>query len=477
MHVVIPEQWEHVKVVFDAALRHERGSRAHYLDNACAGDEAQKAEVQSLLAAYDEADSLIEKPAMSAGWPADEDAAPMTNRRIGPYRILRRVGHGGMADVYLAARADGLYQRFVAIKLVTGLASEEILRRFRHERQTLAVLDHPNIVKLLDAGTTDEGFPYLVMDYVQGQPIDEYCDSRKLSVAERLQLFRTVCAAVHYAHQNLVVHRDLKPSNIVVTAEGVPKLLDFGIAKLTRPEYSPGTIGLTRPGLRLMTAEYASPEQVKGEPITTASDIYSLGVLLYRLLTGHRPYHVTSHSALEYQRAICQDEPERPSVAIAHLEEISGAHGVVRARLTPELVSGTREGTLEKLRRKLQGELDAIVLMAMRKEPQRRYPSAEQCSEDIRRHLAGLPVVACKNTIRYRSVKFIQRHSALVATVAVVAMLVACGVVAAIWQGRVAEAQGHGPSGGTATSASSLTSSSSISMMPCDPGRLKPDPC
>jgi serine/threonine protein kinase len=427
---VKPEEWEQVKSRFDAALKHEGDSRARYLDDACGGDADLRAEVQSLVAAYEDADSLIDRPAMSAGPEANRSAGAMTNRSIGPYRIERLVGRGGMADVYLAMRADRLYQRSVAIKIVTGLDSEEVLRRFRREGQTLAVLDHPNIVKLLDAGTTDEGFPYLVMDYVQGQPIDQYCDSRNLSVVERLELFRRVCAAVHYAHLNLVVHRDLKPNNILVTAEGEPKLLDFGIAKLTKPEYSPDTMGLTRPGLRLMTAEYASPEQVKGEPISPASDVYSLGVLLYRLLTGRRPYGVKNHSALEYQRAICQTEPEKPSAVVAREKEPSHVPDGVPARLVPALLGSTRDGTPGTPRQTPHADLDAIVLMAMRKEPQRRYQSAEQFSEDIRRHLASLPVIACKQTVCYRSAKFIRRHKARVATAAVVAVLLAWGILA-----------------------------------------------
>ena len=414
-----PEQWVRVKEVFETALQRDPASRDEYLASVCAGDARLLGEVRSLLSAFEKAGTLIEKPVIAPGSLAGDETDPMTNRPIGPYRLLRRVGRGGMADVHLAVRADHLYRRIVAIKLVkTGLQSEEVLRRFRHERQTLAVLDHPNIVKLLDAGTTDDGVPYLVMDFVQGQPIDEFCDSRKLSVTDRLRIFRTVCGAVHYAHQNLVIHRDLKPSNVIVTSEGVPKLLDFGIAKLLRPEYSDQTLGLTRSELRPMTPGYASPEQVRGQPITTATDVYSLGVVLYRLLTGSAPYRMKGHSALDYEHAICETEPERPSVAITR------AQGPA-----PD----------DRLRRKLQGELDTIVLMALRKEPQRRYASAEQFSEDIRRYLEGRPVHACKDTVGYRTAKFVRRHAAAVTAAAIVAATLAGGLVAVVWQSRIAE--------------------------------------
>jgi non-specific serine/threonine protein kinase/serine/threonine-protein kinase len=412
-----PEQWERVKEVFDGALRQDPGARDAYVLGASAGDGGVVAEVRSLLAAFAETWNLVDKPVIAPGWLSAAENDPMANRTIGPYRLIRRVGRGGMADVYLAVRADHLYRRIVAIKVIkTGLQSDEVLRRFRHERQTLAVLDHPNIVKLLDAGTTDEGVPYLVMDYVQGQPIDEHC--RRLSIPERLRLFRTVCAAVHYAHQNLVIHRDLKPSNVLVTADGVPKLLDFGIAKLLRPEYADNTVGLTRSDLRPMTPDYASPEQIRGEPITTSTDVYSLGVLLYWLLTGSAPYRLKGHSALEYERAICESEPERPSVAVT-------------------LESATANE--DRLERKLKGELDTIVLMALRKEPQRRYASAEQFAEDVRRYLDGLPVIACKDTVGYRTAKFVRRHKAAVTAAVLVAVSLLAGVVAVVWQSRVAE--------------------------------------
>jgi serine/threonine protein kinase/tetratricopeptide (TPR) repeat protein len=443
-------QWDRLKDIFDAALRQDASTRAAFLRDACAGDEGLVRELESLIANYDSAQSFLEQSSLfsSAEDPTRSDAK--SERRIGPYRILRRIGRGGMADVYLAARSDKLYQRFVAVKLVrvgeivdlsegSGDAGADIQSRFRHERQALAVLDHPNIVKLLDGGTTEQGVPYLVMDYVQGVAIDEYCDTHRYSIRERLELFLTVCAAVQYAHQNLIVHRDLKPRNILVTPDGVPKLLDFGIAKLLRPELWSQTIGLTRSEVRLMTPAYASPEQLRGEPITTASDIYSLGVLLYELLTGHLPYPGKPHTPLEYERAVCEAQPEKPSTAIARIEQrrFTGDEPVA----SPESVSASREGTIDKLRRRLKGELDTIVLMALRKEPQRRYASVEQFAEDIRRHLKGLPVIACRDTFRYRSGKFIRRHKAALAVTAVVILMLVTAMAVAVTQSRVAHAQ------------------------------------
>jgi serine/threonine protein kinase len=255
-----------------------------------------------------------------------------------------------MGAVYLAARADDQFKKRVAVKLLRrGLDSEDILRRFRHERQILASLDHPNIARLLDGGMTDDGLPYFVMEYIEGTPLDRYCDERRLSTTERLKLFRQVCAAVYHAHQNLIVHRDLKPSNILVTKDGEPKLLDFGIAKLLNPELTAHTMAPTATGIRLMTPNYASPEQIRGKNITTASDIYSLGVLLYHLLTGHHPYRLSSVLPQEIERVVCETEPEKPSTAISRVEEITTNEGTIT--ITPDSVSRTRDGPPEALRR------------------------------------------------------------------------------------------------------------------------------
>jgi len=327
-----------------------------------------------------------------------------------------------MAAVYLATRADDVYLKQVAVKLVIpGLDHQEILRRFQNERQTLAGLDHPNIVKLLDGGTTEEGLPYLIMDYVEGVAIDEYCDSRNQSTTERLHVFRVVCAAVQYAHEKHVVHRDLKPSNILVTADGIPKLLDFGIAKVLNLEPGSRNLELTQSGLRPMTPAYASPEQVRGETVSPATDVYALGVVLYELLTGHRPYRLKRRTPLEIERAICDTDPEKPSTAVDRVETETAADGTTTKTVTPQLVSQTREGEPEKLRRRLRGDLDNIVLRALNKEPQRRYSSVEEFSADIGRHLEHRPVNARKHTLGYRTSKFVRRRK-----VEVVALLAMC---------------------------------------------------
>jgi len=341
-----------------------------------------------------------------------------------------------MGDVYLASRDDDQYRKEVAIKLVQrGFDTDDIRRRFRHERQILATLDHPNIARLIDGGTTETGLPYFVMEYVDGLPLNRYCDERKLNITERLKLFRTVCSAVHYAHQHLVIHRDIKPGNILVTQEGAPKLLDFGIAKILDPDLSQPA-GHTVTELKVMTPEYASPEQVRGEQVTTATDTYSLGVLLYELLTGRRPYRIKSRRPEAVARIICEEEPERPSTAISRVEEAAKSSGASGATVTPESVSAARNEQPEKLRRLLSGDLDNIVLMAMRKEPQRRYASVEQFSEDMRRHLEGLPVIAHKDTFSYRTAKFVRRHKAGVAAAGLILLTLVVGVAATAWQAR-----------------------------------------
>ncbi len=418
------------------ALECEPPERSSLLARLCNNDAELRDEVEALVAAYEKDQSLLEKSLLSESenllrQPAE---SPLQGQLLGPYKIIRELGHGGMGTVYLAVRADDQYRKRVAIKLIKrGLDTDEILSRFRHERQILASLDHPNIARLLHGDTTADGLSYFVMEYVEGVPIDVYCDSKKLSTATRLELFRKICAAVHYAHQNLVVHRDLKPGNILVTEEGEPKLLDFGIAKLLNPELYGQTIAPTAVALRLMTPDYASPEQVRGAKITTASDVYSLGVLLYELLTGHRPYHLKSTERIEIERIICEEQPEKPSTVINRREDDASEDGRGRT-VTPESVSKTREGEPDKLRRRLEGDLDNIVLMAMRKEPERRYLSVGQFAEDIRRHLEGLPVIARQDTFGYRAGKFIKRNKVGAGIAAAFAILLVVSAVLIIQQ-------------------------------------------
>jgi eukaryotic-like serine/threonine-protein kinase len=339
-------------------------------------------------------------------------SAPFVER-IGPYRILREIGSGGMGSVFLATRDDE-YKKRVALKVIKlGRDTDVIVRRFRNERQILATLDHPHIARLLDGGTTEQGLPYFVMDYVEGMPIDVFCAARDLSVSERLTLFRQVCSAVQYAHQNLVIHRDIKPGNILVTQEGAARLLDFGIAKLTSPEQSGVSIDAGATAAAFMTPQYASPEQVRGLAVTTTTDIYSLGVVLYEMLTGTRPYRTQTASAPELLRAICEQEPTRPSTAVAQ-------------RAARE---GGEKRKLKRLRRALAGELDTIILMAIRKEPARRYATVDELSNDVQRYLDGRPVRARGDSLRYRSAKFVQRHKVAVGAAVLLAASLIGGLV------------------------------------------------
>jgi serine/threonine-protein kinase len=413
-------RWQRLQELFDAALRLPPQDRADYLDRHSGDDPSLRGEVESLLRADEPGSGFIEGPvagvaALLSGpdEPSDPASAPvgehsLLGRRIGAYEVTCELGRGGMGTVYGAVRADDAFRKEVAIKVIRhGADDPALLRRFLAERQILATLDHPNIARLLDGGTTSDGLPYVVMERVQGEPLDRSCDAGSLRVDERLRLFLDVTAAVQYAHHNLVVHRDLKPANILVTAEGTPKLLDFGIAKLL--DAGPGE-GATATMLHAMTPAYASPEQVRGGPITTASDVYALGVILYELLTGQPPYRLEQRTRPEIERVICEQTPDKPSATLAR-----GAEAASRARgLTPE-----------RLRRRLAGDLDTIVLKALRKEPTRRYASVEQLAEDLRRHLDGRPVIARPDTFRYRAGKFVRRHRAGVGALLAVAVLTA----------------------------------------------------
>jgi serine/threonine protein kinase len=440
---VDPERWRRVEEILGAALELPPEERRSFAERASRGDGELLAEVLSLLAADAGAGAFLGRPLLSPTGepPAEEEEPAWIGRTIGPYRLVRRLGEGGMSAVYLAVRSEEQFQQQVAVKLIrAGVAGAEQLRRFRTERQILARLNHPGIARLFDGGTTPEGLPYFVLEYVDGEPIDRYCDRRRLSVAERLGLFRTVCEAVHYAHQNLVVHRDLKPGNILVTAEGVPKLLDFGIAKPLPPEPAAAGAAPTAAWLRLLTPEYASPEQIQGKPVTTATDVYSLGVLLYKLLTGHLPYRLEERTPQAIERAILEREPIRPSAAVGRGADAGSPDAAGSARAEAEAVSGLRGVRPRQLRRQLAGDLDNMVLKALRKEPQRRYGSVEQFSEDVRRHLERRPVEAHPSSLAYRTRKFLRRSRlALGVAAAFVLVLVAALVLLALQSVRAAE--------------------------------------
>ncbi len=358
--------------------------------------------------------------------------------RIGGYKIVGELGRGGMGVVYLAVRDADQFKTKVALKVVKrGMDSEEIVRRFNIERQVLAALNHPNIARLIDANQTEDGRPYFVMEYVEGKPIDRHCDEERLSVDQRLDLFRQVCAGVQHAHQNLIVHRDLKPSNVLVTSKGVVKLMDFGIAKVLNPQMAAVIGDPTEVGLRVMTTEYASPEQVRGDPIGTSSDIYSLGVLLYELLTGRRPYRFRTKLEEEIKRVVCDSDPVRPSTAVTQQDSYVTSAGETRV-IDPTELAKPREGVPERLKRKLTGDIDNIVMMAMRKETSRRYISADQMAEDIKRHLDGRPVIATPDRPLYRAGKFLRRNRVAMGSLAAVMLALAAGLGVALHQRGVA---------------------------------------
>jgi non-specific serine/threonine protein kinase/serine/threonine-protein kinase len=420
-----PERWQQVRGVFDKAISAPERERSAVLDAACSGDAELRVEVESLLLSHQQAGTLFLERSLVDVKTAATDSGETRTRigsRVGVYQLLEEIGHGGMGEVYRAERADGQYAKEVAIKLVrVGLDTASVLERFRNERQVLASLDHPNIGRLYDGGTTEDGVPYLVMELIEGVPINQYCDAHHLSIAERLALFIQVCSAVQYAHQRLVIHRDLKPGNVLVTPNGVPKLLDFGIAKILDP-VGPAETTLLHP----MTPEYASPEQIRGETVTTATDVYSLGVVLYRLLTGRSPYSENTRSPLEFQRVVCDVAPLRPST-------------VVSGNLNPPAL-GPESGSRLQLQRALRGDLDNIVLKALRKEPERRYVSVEQFAEDIRHYLQGLPVTATPDSVLYRVSKFVRRHRVGIVAASLVLVAVVGGALATLRQARIAAA-------------------------------------
>jgi serine/threonine-protein kinase len=412
-----PDQIRRIRGLFDAVMDQPPDEREAFL--AREPDTELRREVEALLTTAEETAEGLLSP-IHDGVEATA-SPPLVGQRLGAYDVIRLVGEGGMGAVYEAARADDQYRKRVAIKIVRpGLASELTLARFRRERQILATLEHPNIATLLDGGVTPDGRPFLVMEYVEGEPITTWCDARSSSIRERLALFRQVCAAVRHAHRNLVVHRDLKPGNIFVTSAGEVKLLDFGIAKLLSEDPTDEAMPLTRGGARAFTPEYASPEQFQGAPLTTASDIYSLGVVLFELVAGQRPYGEIA-SFLELERAVLTTPVPRPST------------------LATDVASRTRhERSGTHLRRHLHGELDQILLLALRPEPDRRYASVEALDDDLRRFLEGRPVTAQRDSAAYRLRKFVRRNRVAVAGIALGTASLIGGTGVALWQARTA---------------------------------------
>jgi serine/threonine protein kinase len=406
-------RWQQIQSLFEQMIDTGTSERTARLASACGDDLELRSSVESLLKSdARREDALLHAIGNAAESLLEDHRDRLIGTRVGPYRVVSILGHGGMSTVYRGERDDSQYQQTVAIKVLQHATLHPRLRsRLHSERHILATLDHPSIARLIDSGDLEDGTPYLVMEHVDGESIDSYCDSRTLFVRERLELFVKVCAAVQYAHRNLVVHRDIKSSNIFVTAEGAPKLLDFGIAKLLAPESLSHTLPVTRLQERILTPENAAPEQVLGRPITTATDIYSLGVLLYQLLTGRSPYRLLSYSQLQLERAICMDDPVRPSQMVT--SKLTGEKDVDRSR-----ISDRRGLSPQRLRARLSGDLDAIVAMAMRKEPDRRYPSVEALSDDLNRHLLGQPVRARQGDWRYNTSKFLRRHLLAVASMA-----------------------------------------------------------
>ncbi len=409
---VSPDTWRQINEIFGHASELPPEERSAWLDRACAGDEFLRSEVESLLSHARLAEAEIAGSVLEAVDALIEDEPGDSGTRIGPFELVREISRGGMGAVYLANRIGDEFQQNVAIKLVRrGMDSRFVLSRFRHERRILAGLNHPNIARLIDGGATADGRPYFVMEYVEGKQLTSYCRDHGLDITAKLNLFLRICSAVEHAHQHMVIHRDIKPGNILVMANGEPKLLDFGIAKLLDPARTGASLALTSAEMRLLTPEYASPEQVRGEPISAATDVYALGAVLFELLTGEKAHQLREGSPRELERIICLEQTRKPS-----------------------LVSGDT-----RLSRRLSGDLDNIVLTAMRKEPERRYQSVSRFADDLQRFLDGRPVLARKDTWFYRAGKFVRRHR--IGTVAAVLILaaVAGGTASTVYQARRAE--------------------------------------
>ena len=415
-----PENWRQVKLILDDALSLPQTRRADFLAQNCGEDVELRREIESLLEFEAQDASLLEYSAFDLVMPDIFPANGFVGKTVGKYRIIREIGAGGMGVVFLAERADGEFEQKVAVKIIKGVSSRETQKRFNLERQILALLEHPFIARLIDGGTTGDGVQYLVMEYIEGDSIIKYADAHRLDLTARLDLFRQICAAVSYAHLHLIVHRDLKPSNILITKDGTPKLLDFGIAKIIKTEDS----AETRTNALAFTPEYSSPEQLRGETLTTATDIYSLGIVLYELLTKSRPFQTSEENIGKLINAVTNAEPPRPST-VGFKFQISNQNPKSQI-LNPK---------------SLKGDLDNIVLKAVKRESERRYSSVEQFSEDIRRHLRGLPVLARPDTLAYRAEKFISRNPLVFSALLIAFVALVGGLLAAGNQARIANAE------------------------------------
>jgi serine/threonine protein kinase/tetratricopeptide (TPR) repeat protein len=415
------DPWLRVKEVLAAVLEARPEGRATLLDELCAADATLRREVESLLRAEAGADTFLEEPLLGR---VDVDPSDQNlGRTIGPYLVEQCIGRGGMGAVYLARRIDQAFERHVAIKMIRrGMDSDLVIRRFRHERQILASLEHPNIAALFDGGTTQDGLPYFVMEHVSGTRIDRYADERRLSTIDRIKLCLPILDAVQHAHDRHVVHRDIKPTNVMVSADGHPKLLDFGIATILNPA-AEGPSTVTTLG-RPMTPDYASPEQIRGEAVSPATDVYALGLLVYELLTGHRPYRLNTRTPDEIARVVCEQDPERPSTVISQVGATILDDGSLTI-VSPVTVSQTRDGTVDLLRQRLSGPVDDILLKALRKEPDERYTSVAAFAEDLRRYLAEQPVAVSWDRRRYHARRLLVRYRGALAVAALLVLAVA----------------------------------------------------
>jgi serine/threonine protein kinase/tetratricopeptide (TPR) repeat protein len=452
-----PERWAKIEEIFQAALDRSPTERAVFIEERCGEDGELRFEIEKLLRGHDTDNRFLESPiwtdsqifqttlknkialSLTEEIGGIEKSDSLVGQTIGAYRLVEEVGRGGMGVVYSASRVED-FSRKVAVKIVKrGMETDFILRRFRQERQVLAALDHPNIARLLDGGATLDGRPFLVMEYVEGVSIDRFCDENKLTISARLKLFQAVCDAVSYSHQRLIIHRDIKASNILVAKDGTPKLLDFGIAKLLDPTLRSDSYQPTLTHARMMTPDYASPEQLRGEEVTTVSDVYSLGVVLYFLLTGHLPFSYARVQPEVFARIVSEQKPERPSAVITRSGKTTAKKtGLITDQPSSTEVAVNRRTQPERLRRYLADDLDNIVLKALRKEPTRRYQSVEQFSEDIARHLEGLPVRARGDDFVYKTRKFILRHKSAAIAVFLVLITLLGGIAATSWQSAIA---------------------------------------